>query len=59
MKDYNDFYEHQNTNDPYAAMSEPKAKKSGAGKIVAIALCCSLLGGAAGAGVSGEHPDGE
>lgn len=50
MKDYNDFYEHQNTNDPYAAMSEPKAKKSGAGKIVAIALCCSLLGGAAGAG---------
>ncbi len=27
-----------------------KKKKSGAGKIVAVALCCSLLGGAVGAG---------
>ena len=51
MKNYNDLNDYQNyTNDPYAAMTEPKAKKSGAGKIVAIALCCSLLGGAAGAG---------
>ena len=50
MKNYNDLNDYQNyNNEPYAAMAEPKVK-SGAGKIIAIALCCSLLGGAAGAG---------
>lgn len=53
MKNYNELNDYQNyNNEPYALMSEPaKVKKSGSvGKIIAIALCCSLLGGAAGAG---------
>ena len=52
MKNYDDLNDFNRTaNDPYAVMSEPKAKKSaGAGKIITIALCCSLLGGALGAG---------
>ncbi|MCR5123258.1 MAG: trypsin-like peptidase domain-containing protein [Ruminococcus sp.] len=51
MKNYDDLNDFNRTaNDPYAVMSEPKAKKSaGAGKIITIALCCSLLGGALGA----------
>ena len=53
MKNFNELNEYQHyENDPYSAMSEPaKGKKSGGmGKMLAIALCCSLLGGAAGAG---------
>ncbi len=49
--------EEQNYNQPWTYESsqsyipEPKApKKSGAGKFIALALCCTLLGGAAGLG---------
>lgn len=34
----------------YPTMVKPKKTKNQAGKIVALALCCSLMGGAAGAG---------
>lgn len=54
---YNPYESYQNDSNPqtgYAAPQyipeTPKKKKSGIGKIVAVALCCSLLGGAVGAG---------
>lgn len=36
--------------DPYAYLQAPPKKKRGAGKMVALALCCSLVGSAVGAG---------
>ncbi len=49
---YENYQNYQNCgNNPYQQGYEPsKPKKSGAGKFVALALCCSLLGGAIGAG---------
>lgn len=53
MNNYDD-YNNLNTsaNEPYAAMDQPMTKKSaGSGKkLLVTALCCSLLGGALGAG---------
>lgn len=54
---YNPYESYQNDSNPQTGYATPqyipetpKKKKSGIGKIVAVALCCSLLGGAVGAG---------
>lgn len=48
---YENYENYQNyQNDQYQPAQSGKPKKSGAGKIVALALCCSLFGGIIGAG---------
>ena len=48
---YENYENYQNyQNDQYQPTPSGKPKKSGAGKIVALALCCSLFGGIIGAG---------
>ena len=53
-ENYENYQNHQNDSgfgEGYRpAIIEEKPKKSGAAKIIAVALCCSILGGALGAG---------
>ena len=52
MKNYNDYNEQFNTNTDSldAVIIEPKKKTSSGRKLLITALCCSILGGALGAG---------
>ena len=47
---YNNNYTQENTNSYYQPTQKPEQKKRSGGKIVAMALCFSLLGGAVGTG---------
>ena len=47
---YNNNYTGENTNSYYQPTQKPEQKKRSGGKIVAMALCFSLLGGAVGTG---------
>ncbi len=53
-ENYGNYQNYQNQNVPSSpyqpSQNEKKSKKSGAGKIVAVALCCSIFGGILGAG---------
>ncbi|MCD8326231.1 MAG: trypsin-like peptidase domain-containing protein [Lachnospiraceae bacterium] len=54
MSEWNDQYEYNQTENQYQS-NEPKRRKkgrSGAAKTAALALCCALVGGAAGAGAT-------
>ncbi len=48
MKDYNEFNNY--SSEPYAAVNEPKKKSDIGKKLVITAVCCSVFGGALGAG---------